>query len=262
LAGVTNWLINFFGPLFHPLGLVWSALLVLGAANLARKNRSGGLALLGVWALMTAVGSTPLPEFLVASLERPFLGKTVSAAKPGDAVLMLGGAVHFSPNDAFRLGFSEAAPRVVTAVEAVRQHKGSALVLGGGGYRQDGRDEPESALLRNFLQSWKVCDAPIYALGVCQNTHDEALAFQKLARAHGWRRIVLVTSAAHLRRASGLFRQIGLPIEVVACDFRAVGVQRPFRSIFPGTEGFELLDIYLHETIGWHGYRWRGWVRD
>ena len=220
------WLLDFFGPLFQPLGLVWAALLGLGVANLARKHRTGGLALLAVWGLMTAVGSTPLPYALLGSLERPYLGKTVAAAKPGDAVLMLGGGIRFSANDIDQVGFTEAASRVFTAVEAVRRGKGGTLVLGGGSYRLAGKVEAESDLLRDFLVAWKACDAPIMALPVCENTHDEVLAARKLARERGWRRIVLVTSAAHLRRAAGLFRQIGLPVEVVACDFRTQGVDR------------------------------------
>jgi uncharacterized SAM-binding protein YcdF (DUF218 family) len=263
IFGVNDTLANFIFPLFQPLGLLWVVLLTLTVICFLKRGRVFGSILLLVCLALFAAGSTRLPYILLNTLERPYIGKTVASAHTADAVLVLGGSQHFSANEPFHLGLGDSGSRIVTAVELMRRHKAGSLVLGGGSYTVDGRKKPESELLRDWLESWKVCgDAPIMPLEVCQNTHDEVLQIEKLAREHHWRRILLVTSAFHLRRAEGLFRQIGLSVEVVACDFRADGVQRPFRSIFPAAQSIQAFELYLHEFVGWYIYRWRGWVKE
>lgn len=253
---------QFIAPLFQPLGLLWAVLLILALVCFTKRSRGAGLIMLAIWLAFSAVGSTSLPYFLIGTLERPYVGKTVWAARPGDAVLVLGGGPHFSTNDSFHLGFGGSSSRIVAAVELIRRHKAGTLVIGGGGYTEGSRKRPESELVRDWLQSWKVCDeAQVIPLEICENTHDEVLRAEKLAQEHHWRRVILVSSAFHLKRAEGLCRQIGLPVETVACDFRAEGVARPFRSIFPGAQTFEIFEDYLHEILGWYVYRWRGWVK-
>ena len=97
-------------------------------------------------------------------------------------------------------------------------------------------------------------------LGICINTHDEAVAFRKLAQSQGWSKVMLVTSALHLRRGVALFKKQGIEVTPVAADFQVLGVpQDPF-SPFPRQHRFFLLALYLHEKIGWWVYRARGWV--
>src|SRR5437763_1587374 len=56
-------------------------------------------------------------------------------------------------------------------------------------------------------------------LGANEDTHDEALKVRVLATERGWHRVLLVTSANHMRRASGVFRAQGLEVIPVPCNF-------------------------------------------
>jgi uncharacterized SAM-binding protein YcdF (DUF218 family) len=99
-------------------------------------------------------------------------------------------------------------------------------------------------------------------LGICANTHDEALQFRKLKEAEGWQKVLLVTSALHMRRAEAVFRKQGVDVTPVACDFQVHGVLGApgFPSPFPRQHRLDLLSLYLHEQIGWWVYKWRGWI--
>ncbi len=249
-------------PLFEPLGLIWVVLLAFVVVCLRQKCRAAALALFLVCSLLSVVGSTEIPFMLVATLEQPYIGKTVASARPGDAVVMLGGGFHFSQNDAFHLGLSGDATRVLAAIEAARERKGEVLVVSGGDYQdpRTGRKIPDSPIARAFINSWNLCPVPVLTLEHCSNTHEESMGVQKLALERHWKRVVLVTSAYHLARAEAVFRQPGLQIEIVACDFKSIGVEKPPFSLFPSAPGFHLMHVYLHEQIGWWVYRLHGWI--
>ena len=94
------------------------------------------------------------------------------------------------------------------------------------------------------------------------HTRDEALRTQALAEAQGWHRIILVTSAGHMRRSEAVFRKLGLEVIPFACDFAGVAGVANSSTLKPAPSvgGFLHLEAYLHEVVGWWVYRWRGWL--
>ena len=257
-------MIKFFTPLFEPLGFIW-LLLVVATVWAARKHLRGLAIFLGtICLLILLIGSTPMSKWLVGSLERPYIANKAVLAPVGDVVLMLGGTHHPSRHAVFGMGLNATADRIITSVELVRQKKGQALVLGGGGYIDGGKQDTEARLLQNWIEQWKVLEAPVMVLGICQDTHGEAVRMKALAAERGWKRILLVTSASHMKRAEAVFRKEGLRVIPVACNFEVEGddfkaVDEPFTP-FPKLDGFVFLSRYLHEKIGWWVYRLRGWI--
>ena len=258
-------MIKFFTPLFDPIGFIW-LLLVVSTIWAGRKRLRGLTIFLGIICLLIVViGSTPLGEWLVGSMERPYVVKNAEAAPVGDVVLMLGGTHHPSRGGVFGLGLNTTADRIITAVELVRQKKAPVLVLGGGGYIDaHGKPETEARLVEEWIKQWKVLESPVMVLGICKNTHDEAVHMKALAAERGWKRILLVTSATHMKRAEAVFKKEGMSVVPVACNFLVEGndfkAVEPSYSFFPKVDGFIFLGQYLHEKIGSMVYRLRGWI--
>jgi uncharacterized SAM-binding protein YcdF (DUF218 family) len=102
------------------------------------------------------------------------------------------------------------------------------------------------------------------ALGANGDTHDEALKVRALATERGWRRVLLVTSANHLRRASATFRAQGFEVISAPCNFLTNVSTEPGPSglLVPRYDGFVKAAIYLHEQAGWWMYRRRGWITE
>lgn len=249
-------------PLTEPVGLIW-LLALLATAFLVWKNRfraawAPGAVVIAFW----VIGSTPLPARLLASLERPYAHPDLGALPEHDAVVMLGGVLEASSNDAFGLNLGGAADRVVTAAELMRRHKARALVLGGGSSLLARGPVEEGRLVENWLRHWNLVEAPIYRLGACANTRDEAARTAALAREQHWQRLLLVTSAGHMRRAEAIFRKLGLRPTCVACDFDGMAEleREDATSLFPKANGFRLLGLFWHEWAGWWYYRLRGWL--
>jgi len=182
----------------------------------------------------------------------------------GTVVLMLGGGFYVSDKDCYGFALRDAGSRVLTALELIRTEKAATLVLGGSlpVAGRPGLSAP--SLLEHWVAAWGLARTAVVVtnLGICMNTHDEAVQFRKLEKAYGWRKVLLVTSALHMPRSVALFKKQGIEVEPVACDFQAYGVPgaRFSFSPFPRQRRFRMLELYLHEKIGWWVYRAKGWV--
>ena len=102
----------------------------------------------------------------------------------------------------------------------------------------------------------------IIPLPACADTHDEATHVRALATERGWHRILLVTSATHMRRAAALFRTQGIEAIPVPCNFltNVSTAPGPQAVCVPSWGGFEKIAVWLHEEVGWLEYRRRGWI--
>jgi uncharacterized SAM-binding protein YcdF (DUF218 family) len=234
--------------------------------------------------LVFLFGSTPLAETIVAGVEAGAAGGHLTEANAGNGggarsgdgklrkedgeggtvVLVLGGGYYVSDRDPYGFALCDGGTRVLTALELLRVEKASALVLGGGLPVPGRPDVTAPSLLESWVVSWGLARTAgvVTNLGICMNTHDEAVQFRKLEKAYDWRTVLLVTSALHMPRSVALFKKQGIEVVPVACDFKVYGVPgaRLSFSFFPSQSRFQLLGLYLHEKIGWWVYRVRGWV--
>ena len=259
---------HFLSPLAEPIGALWF-LMALGVLWLLCRRQWRSAVWLGFPAvLIFLIGSTPVVEALVARAERPWaFSFQVSSFKfnpdaPADVVVALGGGYYPSDNDLFGFSVSDGGSRVLTAVELVRRGKARALVLGGSVPLAGKPGVVAASLVQDWVLASGMTTVAVTNLGLCANTHDEALRFKELSAQRGWRKVILVTSALHVPRAVAVFAAQGIAVVPVACDFQTYGVpamQGGF-SPFPRQARFHNLSLYLHEKIGWWAYRVRGWI--
>lgn len=251
---------DWLGPLSEPLGFLWLVLVLWMLRRLWRKEwgRACSTGLLVV--VLTLVGNNQLTSELLATLERPYAGRTADELIQADAVVMLGGTVSLSRHDCFGFQFNDAADRLVTAVDLARRGKGRVLILGGGARGAGGAMKHEGDLLLRLLTAWNVTSLPVLVLEGCRTTHDEALATQRVLIEQGWRRVILVTSASHMRRSEAAFRKLGIEIECYASDFRGLAALEEARpmTIVPTVGALQTLSLYTREVLGWQLYRLRG----
>jgi uncharacterized SAM-binding protein YcdF (DUF218 family) len=97
---------------------------------------------------------------------------------------------------------------------------------------------------------------PVDQVGPVRDTHDEAIAVARLARARGWRQVILVTHPWHMRRAAAVFETAGVS---VLCSPCVEGRYDLGKLDTPPGRLYAFRD-WLHETVGYWVYRWRGWI--
>ena len=87
------------------------------------------------------------------------------------------------------------------------------------------------------------------------STRDEAVAFAALAKTNGWRRVLLVTSAMHSRRACATFEKLNLAVE---CRPAVPRAHDPNRMESSESRRLVFQDV-LYELTATLLYRARGW---
>lgn len=245
------------------MGLIWLGLIFLTLLLRRRKQTIPYAACAALTLMVTIVGGTDFSSWLLLTLERPWKGAKLAELPKCDAVVVLGGGAEPSRNDIGGIRLAKAGDRILTGMELMRWGLAPALVIGGGAVRVDEVDRIESDLVRARIGDWKPpATWEIVSLGAATDTHDEALRLVPLAQQRGWKRILLVTSAAHMRRAASVYRAAGFEVVPAPCNFVVAGTANPpsLRFGIPSWVGFERLSIWLHEAAGWQLYRRRGWL--
>src|SRR5947207_15205652 len=160
-------LIYFFAPLFEPIGFLWLINVAWAVVLLVRRKYREAWFPITISALIWVIGCTPLSARLIATLEKPYARAGFDDLPACDAVVMLGGCARASEHDAPHIDLTAAVDRVTTAWRLIRQNKGRALVLGGGGHRVKGIEQAEGKLLMNALGELGYESVTTYSLGIC-----------------------------------------------------------------------------------------------
>ncbi len=246
----------------EPPGLIWLALTAACVLHYRRRQWSIFAITGAAWLLLTVTASLPVPHLLMASLEGAWPQVRPSELPECDAIMVLGGSLEPSTREPGGIHFF-GGDRLFTAVTLAKLGKGRQLIIGGGRYRgANGRLVFEADSVREWLVRWDLVSIPMTSLGGCADTHDEAVKVAALATQNGWRRVALVTSAYHMRRSQAVFAKAGVTVLPVPCDYQSATMRGlPVRWVtVPNASHLLLFETWMHEIIGWWGYKLRGWI--
>jgi uncharacterized SAM-binding protein YcdF (DUF218 family) len=248
--------------LVQPLTLIWLVLGLWLLRSVIRQRSLGLLAPGAAWLLLTVMSCTPLPSFLLAGLENQLPKVKLAELPPADAILCLGGGVEPGLVEPIGIQLKSAADRLATALTMAAADKAPLLILGGGGFQHEGGLRSEADAVRDYLRTHLRLKTDIHSLGICSDTHDEAVKVAALLQQRGLRQVLLVTSASHMPRSLAVFRKAGVSVIPVPCNYTSSlnRVGERYWLHLPSAHGFEAFNCWLHEILGSWVYRWRGWI--
>ena len=242
-----------------PSNLLPVLALLGGLVALREGTRRLGIGLaLAAAAMILVAGLSPLANWLVVPLEDRFPAfRDEGTGVAG--VIVLGGAVQGDLSETRgTLQVNEAAERVVALSDLARRHPGARIVFTGGGAALI-QDEPaESDVLARFAATLGVAPERILFENASRTTAENASLTRRLVEPKPGERWLLVTSAWHMPRSVGTFRQAGFPVTAYPVDYRTRGprdLAKPFDSV---SEGLRRLDLATKEWVGLVGYRLTG----
>lgn len=256
MPDVFIWLSRLFDWFLEPLS--WALLLAAAALFLRRRRLAWALAALAA-VVLVMFSTDAVADAIQRAVERSARA-TYRADVVYDAVIVLGGLVDNSASRASgEVELLDAADRIVRGFELVRSGRARNILVSGGAVWPQPGDVPEADRLAAKLAEWGIPPGQIAVEATSRNTRENAIQSARMAAARGWRTLLLVTSAAHVPRALGCFRAVGLEPDVLPVDHRA-GDGRG-RSWLPHALALARSTTALREVGGRIAFRAAGYTR-
>jgi uncharacterized SAM-binding protein YcdF (DUF218 family) len=190
--------------------------------------------------LWLLAGFTPLSRALAAGLPRR------DAVGPADAVFVLSSDVQ----DDGELT-STAMSRLVHGLEQIGEGHTARLIVS-----ELPPPKRSYAAAARVLVKDLALHAEVFAVGPVYNTHQEAVQVAALCRAHGWRRLIVVTSPLHSRRASAALEREGMEVMSAPAQETRYDLESQDRA----DARLMTFGAAIHERVGLWIYRRRGWI--
>ena len=245
--------------LVFPLNL--SILLGLVALVLARRRKGGLAALAGALAIAVLfVASAPaVSDRLVAGLERDWPPADPAASPRAGAIVVLGGSLATGVPPRHGPELVDASDRVLHAARLYRAGKAPVVVASGGRLPWMAASRSEADEMAGLLVEWGVPREAILLEEKARTTSENAAESARLLRARGVKRVLLVTSSIHMRRALASFRAEGLEAIPSPCDALVAGPPStgPLAWL-PAPEALARTHRALKELLGLLYYRATG----
>lgn len=240
-------------PLFWVL-----VLLLAGLVLMPRRPRLGRRLCWAALAALVLSSWISGPEALVRNLESRYPNPSTVDARRFVGVVVLGGALSSSKlweaHD--QVGLNSQAGRMTEAVALMRKHPHLKLLFTGGTAKLDGSGASEALRARVFFDAMGVDLARVLLEDASRNTYENALHSARLAGVDKRQAWLLLTSAYHMPRALGVFRQAGWNVTPWPVDYRIT----PHDSWFDFSlyYGPHLWSLAAHEWLGYWVYRLTG----
>ncbi|MFN8981825.1 MAG: YdcF family protein [Alphaproteobacteria bacterium] len=187
------------------------ALLVgaLGLAMIWRGRRFGRWLILACLAFFFLLIATPISQFILLPLEDRFPRPAEAPARV-DGIVVLGGAVDQNITDARGIpAINGAAERMTETVALARRFPDARIVFTGGQGSLVHGGLTEADVARQFFESLGLAGPRVIYETAARNTHQNAVLTRELVQPKPHEVWLLVTSASHMPRSMGVFRQAG-----------------------------------------------------
>jgi uncharacterized SAM-binding protein YcdF (DUF218 family) len=191
----------------------------------------------------------------MSELERGYTPRALSVIETADAIVLLGGGTRGYTHMGRLADLNQHADRLVHAAELYKAGKAPVILLSGGAPR-GGKDE--AGQMRDLLRVMGVPAQAMLLETESLNTAENAQYSAQLLRARGLQRVLLVTSAFHMRRAQRLFSAEGLQVIPAPTDFQRLVVAGILPGWLPGVGNLARSTNALHEMAGYLVYQWQG----
>jgi uncharacterized SAM-binding protein YcdF (DUF218 family) len=233
------------------LGLLWT-----------RFSRAGRRLLFASLGLVLILGFLPVGKALMLVMEQRF-PPWIASGSPPDGIIVLGGAIN-PERSAGRgmVSINDSAERVTEIAALARRFPQARIVFTGGSANLLVAGPPESAFMLDLLESFGVPRTRVVLEERSRNTVENARFTKSLIEPKPGERWLLVTSAIHMPRAIGAFRQAGLPVEAYPVDWRTEGWSDVWKGPFWPLEGLGMTDFATKELAGLLSYWLAGYLSE
>ena len=254
---ITFQLTKLLSLLLYPLNQAILLALLALLALLLHRSRTAVCSLAVAIAWLYLCSTAVFADFLMGTLEDPYPPRALSVTARADAIVLLGGAIRGDVHMGSLGDLNQQADRLVHAVALYKAGKAPRLLVTGGGAPGE---RSEAEIMRDLLQVMGVPEPAILMEDRSRNTYQNAIYTAAKLEQLGLNKILLVTSAFHMRRSEALFAARGLEIIPAPTDYQRLIGPAVVPRWLPGVSDLWRTTHALHEILGYRVYRYRGWI--
>ena len=201
-----------------------------GFALISWRPRGGRWVALGFLACLAIMTFSPLGQLLLRPLEQRFPQPPADMPAPY-GIIVLGGAIDDGLSAAHgQVALQEGASRLTEAALLARKYPQARIFYTGGERLADGGESSEARYARELLIGLGVDPARIGIETRSRNTDENARFSAAILDPKPGEVWLVVTSAYHMPRAMGLFRQAGFNARAFPVDYRTYFDDRDYRA--------------------------------
>jgi uncharacterized SAM-binding protein YcdF (DUF218 family) len=242
----------------------WGLVLFVAAVPWSRRQgrrfrRRRRFAIAGL-ALLTFFSLEPVANFLRYRLEHA-VPSTYRPDVTYDAVILLGGmSDERVVAETGQPAYNDNVERLLATYDLLRTDKARFAILSGAAVKPELAEFGEARVLARQLSDWGIAPDRLIVEDEARNTRENATYSQAIAKARGFRNVVVVTSAFHMPRAVECFAAVGMEIDWLAVDYRA-SREYGSMSLLPRAGSLSASVDMIHEMTGRWIYRARGYAK-
>lgn len=243
--------------------LSWSLVLLAAAVPWRRRavrswkrRRLIGALGLGILVLSSCM---PVSQLLAWRLEHATTS-TYRGDITYDAVVLLGGVVDEEVTEkSGQPSYNDNIERLVMTHKLLQDGKAKVAIISSAPLDPKRPEIGEATVLARQLEAWGIAKDRIIIEDRARNTRENATYSQEIARAQGYERVLILTSAFHMVRAAECFAAVGMPVDTLAVDYRAHEHTGPIGEWLPRASSLHVTSNMLREMAGRWIYRVQGY---
>ena len=213
------------------------------------------------WSLLLGVGWLYLcstmffADYLMGTLEDSYTPKAMSVTPNAEVIVLLGGAIRGDTHMGSLGDMNQQADRLVHALALYKAGKAPRILVTGGA--SSGK-RSEAEIMYDLLTLMGVPPYAILQEDRARDTHQNAVNTAAMLEKLGINKILLVTSAFHMRRSEALFKAQGLEVIPAPTDYQRLVGPPTMPGWLPAVSDLWQSTYALHEIIGYWVYRYQG----
>lgn len=210
--------------------------------------------------LLYLASSFPVCQALISSLEEDFPPTAIENTTKADVIVVLGGMINTLSAYPERVELLSSGDRLTDSILLYKAGRAEQILFTGGSGILFEQEIKEAGFAKKFLISFGVPENKILIESESRNTFENALYTKKILEEKKMNRIILVTSAFHMKRSFAIFKKLGLEVIPFPTDYRALNMGLNFDAFVPSTGALDTTTLAIKEWIGIIAYEWKGYM--
>ena len=248
-------------PLFVlPIGLVIELAFLAFLLVIAGKKKTSAFFLFLAMVLLWSASMPYVADTLMRELEKDYPAVMMSEVPRSKCIVMLGGAVEPVRPPRVDIDLLAGADRVRKAAQLYYAGLAQVVIVSGGNQPWSPFEDSEAESVSTLLLEYGLPPEAIYLEKDSRNTRENAFYSIELIEKLDCGAPLLVTSAAHMKRAVGAFERLRVEVFPVSTDVRVV--ERPRLTVFdflPDAEALLMTNDAMREWLGQWVYKLNEW---